>query len=82
MGVNHDVIAAVANHKQRDITGRVYIRYTYDKEKRRALQTWGRRLEAIVHHGVRSTERRASRHDRSQVRRSLAQPRTLGARDS
>jgi len=47
---NHVVIAAVANHKQRDITGRVYVRYTYDKEKRRALQAWGRRLEAIVHH--------------------------------
>ena len=54
MGVNHVVIAAVANHKQLDITGRVYVRYTYDKEKRRALQAWGRRLEAIVHHGVRS----------------------------
>ena len=49
MGVNHVVIAAVANHKQLDITG-----HTYDKEKRRALQAWGRRLEAIVHHGVTS----------------------------
>ena len=81
MGVNHVVIAAVANHKQRDITGRVYVRYTYDKEKRRALQAWGRRLEAIVHHGARSTERKASRHERSQARRSVAKNRTLGARD-
>jgi len=55
MGVTHVVIAAVANHKQLDITGRVYVRYTYDKEKRRALQAWGRRLETIVRHGVRST---------------------------
>jgi len=28
---------------------KIYDRYTYDKEKRHALDTWGRHLDALIH---------------------------------
>jgi len=47
-GVDRLVIAKVLNHVETGITGRVYERYGYDDEKRRALILWGTRLEEII----------------------------------
>lgn len=47
-GVDRLVIAKVLNHVETGITGRVYERYGYDDEKRRALIIWGARLEEII----------------------------------
>jgi len=43
LGVAREVISKVLNHVSGDngITGRVYDRYSYDDEKRQALQEWG-----------------------------------------
>lgn len=41
----------ILNHvsaRQGTITGKVYITYSYDKEKREALNAWGARLEEII----------------------------------
>jgi len=47
------------DHAERDVTA-VYDRYSYDPEKRTALEAWGRRLEAIVSETIVSeTEDRA-----------------------
>ena len=35
------------NHVDREITG-TYDRYSYDREKRRALERWERKLKAII----------------------------------
>jgi len=48
-GVPRQHISAVLNHVERGASvTRVYDRYSYDAEKRRALETWARKLRAIV----------------------------------
>jgi integrase len=47
LGVDRVVIAKVLNHSEREVTA-TYDRYTYDLEKRRALELWGERLTAII----------------------------------
>jgi integrase len=48
-GVPRQHISAVLNHVEGGASvTRVYDRYTYDAEKRRALETWARKLRAIV----------------------------------
>ena len=47
IGVSRFVIGRVLNHAERDVTA-VYDRYSYEKEKRTALEAWGRKLESIV----------------------------------
>lgn len=47
LGVPRLVISKVLNHVDTGITA-VYDRHSYDREKRQALEAWGRRLEAIV----------------------------------
>ena len=47
MGIPRLVVGKIHNHTDRDITG-VYDRHSYDQEKRRALDAWGRRLEEIL----------------------------------
>ena len=47
VGVNRLHISKVLNHAEREITG-VYDRYSYDKEKRRALEKWERKLRRII----------------------------------
>jgi hypothetical protein len=45
------VISHILNHvsvSKSTITKKVYSRYTYEREKREALDAWGARLEAIV----------------------------------
>lgn len=46
-GFTDDIIGAVLNHKKRSVTG-IYNRHAYDKEKRRALLAWERRLDEIL----------------------------------
>jgi integrase len=48
-GVPRQHISAVLNHVEAGASvTRVYDRYSYDAEKRRALETWARKLRAIV----------------------------------
>ena len=51
MGIVPHTISLVLNHvsvSKSTITSKVYLRYTYDREKREALNAWGARLESIV----------------------------------
>ena len=46
-GINRLAVSKVLNHAESGVTA-VYDRHSYDKEKRQALETWGRRLDAII----------------------------------
>lgn len=51
LGVSPHTVSLVLNHvsvRRGTITGRVYDRYSYDREKREALGAWGARLERIL----------------------------------
>jgi integrase len=51
MGISPHTISLVLNHvsaRKGTITGKVYVQYSYDREKREALDAWGARLERIV----------------------------------
>jgi integrase len=51
MGISPHTISLVLNHvsaRQGTITGKVYVQYSYDREKRDALNKWGSRLEQII----------------------------------
>jgi integrase len=51
MGVNPYTISLVLNHvsaSKSTITGKVYVHYSFDREKREALNAWSARLERIV----------------------------------
>ena len=51
MGIAPHTISLVLNHvsaRKGTITGKVYVQYSYDREKREALDAWGARLEKIV----------------------------------
>ena len=51
LGFNPYTISLVLNHisaRTGTITSAVYVKYSYDKEKREALEVWGRRLEELV----------------------------------
>ena len=55
IGIYPFVIGHVLNHvsaTKASITSRVYARYTYDSEKREALDTWSARLTAIIEGGA------------------------------
>lgn len=41
------MISKVLNHVDNTVTA-IYDRHTFDAEKRQALETWGRRLDAIL----------------------------------
>jgi integrase len=47
MGISRLVVSKILNHMERGITA-VYDRHSYDKEKRQALEAWGRRLKTII----------------------------------
>jgi len=46
-GVSRLVISKILNHAESGITA-VYDRHSYDQEKRKALNAWGRKLESIT----------------------------------
>ena len=51
IGVNPFTISLVLNHvsaRRGTVTGKVYNQYSYDREKREALEQWGTRLERII----------------------------------
>ena len=51
MGVAPHTISLVLNHvsaRSGTITAKVYVQYSYDREKREALCAWGARLERII----------------------------------
>jgi len=51
LGVNPHTVSLVLNHvsvRRGTVTGKVYDRYSYDREKREALDAWGARLERII----------------------------------
>jgi integrase len=55
LGVEPIVLGHVANHRtatRAGITLAVYVKHSYDKEKRAALELWADRLAAIVGHGA------------------------------
>jgi integrase len=63
LGASPHTISMILNHvsaRQGTITSKVYVQYSYDREKRDALREWSARLEAII-----STERQAQTLDRS-----------------
>ena len=47
LGISRLVVQKILNHKESGITA-VCDRHGYDQEKRKALDTWGRKLEAII----------------------------------
>ena len=47
IGISRLVVSKILNHVERGVTA-VYDRHSYDREKRQALDTWGRMLEFIV----------------------------------
>lgn len=51
MGIAPHTISLVLNHvsaRRGTITSKVYVQYSYDREKREALNAWGARLERII----------------------------------
>jgi integrase len=51
LGISPHTISLVLNHvsaRKGTITGAVYVQYSYDREKREALDAWGARLERII----------------------------------
>jgi len=46
-GISRLTVSKILNHAEGGVTA-VYDRYSYDAEKRQALELWGRRLEAII----------------------------------
>ena len=51
LGTNPHTISMILNHvsaRQGTITSKVYVQYTYDREKREALAGWAAKLEAII----------------------------------
>jgi integrase len=47
-GVDEFHVSKVLNHTTQGITGKVYNRYHYDVEKQKAMETWERKLRAIL----------------------------------
>ena len=59
LGINPHTIGMVLNHvsgSKSTITGRVYVQYSFDREKREALEVWGACLETIIRDPQRSTD--------------------------
>ena len=51
LGISPHTISLVLNHssaRKGSVTSKVYVQYSYDKEKREALEAWGRLLAGLV----------------------------------
>lgn len=46
-GIPRLTVKRILNHIEKDVT-LIYDRYSYDKEKREALEAWGKRLSILV----------------------------------
>jgi integrase len=63
MGISPHTISLVLNHvsaRRGTVTSKVYVQYSYDREKREALNHWSERLERII---VGNEENNGSRED-------------------
>ncbi|MDI6812602.1 MAG: tyrosine-type recombinase/integrase [Deltaproteobacteria bacterium] len=47
MGISRLVVSKILNHVERGVTA-VYDRHSYDREKRQALEAWGRKIQEVV----------------------------------
>ncbi len=50
-GISPHTISLVLNHasaRKGSVTSKVYVQYSYEKEKREALEAWGEQLEATI----------------------------------
>jgi len=47
-GINGDLIERIQNHVQKKGVAHIYNRYDYGKEKQAALESWERKLQAII----------------------------------
>jgi len=47
LGLQRLTVSKILNHRESGAT-KIYDRYTYDKEKQQALESWGRKLESII----------------------------------
>jgi len=47
MGYSRDIVGKILNHVETGVTA-VYDRYSYDNEKKKALDAWARKLQAIT----------------------------------
>ena len=47
IGISRLTVSKILNHAESGVTA-VYDRHSYDREKRQALETWGRRLQEII----------------------------------
>jgi hypothetical protein len=47
MGIPRLIVSKILNHAEGGVT-KVYDRYSYDAEKREALEAWARRLQIMV----------------------------------
>ena len=62
LGVNPHTIALVLDHistTKASVTHSVYIKYSFDKEKRQALESWADHLERVIaasHHSLENTD--------------------------
>ncbi|MEQ1713165.1 MAG: site-specific integrase [Hyphomicrobium sp.] len=57
IGINPHTISLVLNHvsaRAGTVTSKVYVQYSYDREKREALGAWGARLQSIIDGNARS----------------------------
>src|SRR5262249_21367469 len=52
LGVPEETISRVLNHAKRGVTATVYNQYSYDAEKRAALEAWSNELERIASAGT------------------------------
>jgi len=51
LGINPHTISMILNHvsaRQGTITSKVYVQYSYDREKREALEAWASKIEGII----------------------------------
>lgn len=47
VGVSRLVVSKLLNHVENSVTA-IYDRHSYDKEKKRAMEIWGKKLDAII----------------------------------
>ncbi len=47
MGYSRDIVGKILNHVETGVTA-IYDRYSYDNEKKMALDAWARKLQAIT----------------------------------
>ena len=47
LGISRLVVSKLLNHVENSVTA-IYDRHSYDKEKKRAMETWGTKLNTVI----------------------------------